>query len=281
MGRYDRRMNRVLKGACCVPLYPDKSYVLMSDCHRGDGNWSDNFANNKTIYLAALQEYYDNGFTYLELGDGDELWENRSMEEILEKHRDVFALMKRFFCNGRLYMLYGNHDYMKYKGLALPCFPDIPIYESIMLQNCSNGRGILLIHGHQGDLWNEKLWYLTRFLVRYIWRPLEQLGIKDPTSAAKNYRKKARVEKRMAHWAKKHRQMLIAGHTHRPHFSEEGSDGWYYNTGSGVHPHSVTAIEIIKGRITLVNWREAPDRDRYVRVEREILDGPLQLTEIL
>ena len=139
---------------------------------------------------------------------------------------------------------------------------------------------ILLIHGHQGDLWNERLWYLTRFLVRYFWRPLEQLGVKDPTSAAKNYRKKERVEKRMADWAKKRQQVLIAGHTHRPHFPQEGSRGWYFNTGSGVHPHSVTAIEIIRGEIALVKWHQVPDCNQYIRVEKELLAGPLPVWKL-
>ena len=280
MKGYERRMRRLLAGAVCVPLRPEHSYVLMSDCHRGDGNWNDNFANNKTIYLAALREYYDRGFIYLELGDGDELWENRNMDEIIEKHGEVFDLMKQFYCQGRMYMMYGNHDLMKCRGLTLSCFPDIPVYESVFLKNERDHRGILLIHGHQGDLWNERLWYLTRFLVRYVWRPLEQLGIKDPTSAAKNYRKKDRVERRMAQWAKKNKQALIAGHTHRPYFSGEGSEGWYFNAGSGVHPHSVTSIEIVRGEISLVKWSELPDRNRYVRVEREVLEGPLPLSTL-
>lgn len=308
MGRYEKRIDRVLEQAKHLPLCWDRSYVLMSDCHRGDGNWNDNFAHNKTIYLAALQEYYEKGFVYLELGDGDELWENRNMAEILEKHGEVFALLKCFYCEQRLYMLYGNHDLKKKKGLLLPCFPDIPVYESIFLEQegswqetvwCGRERrqqefqkwrtdvlgeerkpGILLMHGHQGDLWNERLWYLTRFLVRYLWRPLEQLGVKDPTSAAKNYRKKERVEKRMAQWAKKHHQPLIAGHTHRPYFSGEGEEGWYFNSGSGVHPYSVTALEIVRGKITLVKWCQVPDCNQYVRVEKEVLAGPLALEKL-
>lgn len=280
MTRYERRMNQVLADAVCVPLHSDASYVLMSDCHRGDGNWNDNFANNKIIYLAALKEYYQRGFVYLELGDGDELWENRDMNEIMEKHGEVFDLLRQFYCRGRMYMLYGNHDYEKYMGLKLSCFPDIPVHESILLKEACASKGILLAHGHQGDLWNERFWFLTRFLVRYLWRPLEQLGVKDPTSAAKNYRKKERVERRMAQWAEKNSQVLIAGHTHRPHFSKEGTGGWYFNTGSGVHPHSVTAIEIVQGSLALVKWRQLPDANRYVRVEREVLEGPLPLSSL-
>ncbi|MCL2487728.1 MAG: serine/threonine protein phosphatase, partial [Oscillospiraceae bacterium] len=50
--------------------------VLMSDIHRGDGSWADDFAVNSTLYSGALTQYYQDGFTYIELGDGDELWKN-------------------------------------------------------------------------------------------------------------------------------------------------------------------------------------------------------------
>lgn len=53
-------------------------YVFFSDCHRGYGGWNDNFAANQNLCFHALQYYYDRGFTYVEIGDGDELWENRS-----------------------------------------------------------------------------------------------------------------------------------------------------------------------------------------------------------
>lgn len=280
MGGYGRRMERALANAACIPLSMRKSYVIMSDCHRGCGGWNDNFAHNKTVYLAALQEYYDRGFFYLELGDGDELWENKRMRDIVETHGEAFDLLKRFFCQNRLYLLYGNHDMKKRQGLHLPGFPPIPVYESILLKNCQGDGSLFLIHGHQGDLWNERLWHLTRFLVRYLWRPLEQLGVRDPTSAAKNHRKKERVERRMANWAREHRQILVAGHTHRPYFTQNKEDGWYFNSGSGVHPHSVTAIEVVQGRLSLVNWRQLPDSNRFVRVEKEVLNGPISLQEM-
>lgn len=75
---------------------------------------------------------------------------------------------------------------------------------------------IYLTHGHQADFLNSVLWPVSRFLVRYIWRPLEQLGIPDPTSAAKNHRKKKSSEKRLARWAAQQHHLLITGHTHHP-----------------------------------------------------------------
>ncbi|MFP3155064.1 serine/threonine protein phosphatase [Lachnospiraceae bacterium ZAX-1] len=281
MSHYNERLDEVYNNAVCIPLCPEKPYVLMSDCHRGDGNWNDNFAHNKSIYLAALKEYYDRGFTYIELGDGDELWENRSIEEIIEKHYEVFRLLKKYHDCGRFLMMYGNHDMEKHEGLVMKCFPNIPVFESILLKNCENNTGMFLLHGHQGDFINDTLWKVSRFLVRYLWRPLELLGVKDPTSAAKNYRKKDRIEKKLAAWAKKHHQILIAGHTHRPSFAIQPDKDYYYNTGSCVHPYSTTAIEICNGNMTLVKWIEMPDNCKYIHVEKEILGGPTPLSKLL
>lgn len=75
--------------------------IIFSDCHRGVGNASDNFIKNEFIYLAALRYYFFKDFIYLELGDGDELWENRSFEDIKDMHPESFELMSKFFHAGR------------------------------------------------------------------------------------------------------------------------------------------------------------------------------------
>ena len=71
---YLKRISKVFEGAYEIPLYNDSKIVLMSDCHRGAGDWSDNFLKNQNIYFSALMNYYKEGYTYIELGDGDELW---------------------------------------------------------------------------------------------------------------------------------------------------------------------------------------------------------------
>ena len=88
-----KRLNKSFKNAPVLPMGSGYSYVLFSDCHRGNGTHNDNFLRNEHLYLAALRHYYERGFTYIELGDGDELWENRSIEPIKEIHNDVFALL--------------------------------------------------------------------------------------------------------------------------------------------------------------------------------------------
>ncbi len=285
----ESRLNKLFRTSPVIPCDCLSRFVIMSDCHRGTGNWGDNFLKNQNIYSAALHYYYDNDYTYIELGDGDELWENRDMKEIVAIHSDIFELLSHFYREKRLYMLYGNHDLAKKKQRLLRCccddyycesqccrlplMPGLCVHEGLILKNRVNGRNIFLVHGHQGDILNDTLWRFSRFLVRYIWRPLELFALNDPTSAAKNNTKKSAVEQRLSAWSAKHSQMLIAGHTHRPVFPEDEAS-CYFNCGSCVHPHCITALEICDNQITLVKWlvQSRPDSSLYIR--REPIAGP-------
>ena len=91
------RITNAYENAFCLPLNPSSKYVLFSDCHRGTGRSNDNFLKNEYLYLAALKYYFSHGFTYIELGDGDELWENRSMCPIREMHAQSFELLSTGF----------------------------------------------------------------------------------------------------------------------------------------------------------------------------------------
>ena len=70
MGYYDRRINKAVKTAGIIDGSEQTRIVFFSDCHRGDGSWSDSFLHNKILYQAALDYYWINGFTYVEVGDG-------------------------------------------------------------------------------------------------------------------------------------------------------------------------------------------------------------------
>ena len=114
----DGRLNAAFARAPVFPLTAASRYVLFSDCHRGVGNANDNFLKNEYLYLASLDYYYRNGFTYLELGDGDELWENRSVRKIKEMHLQSFKAISRYYTAGRAYSVYGNHEKV-HAGYAL------------------------------------------------------------------------------------------------------------------------------------------------------------------
>ena len=112
---------------------------------------------------------------------------------------------------------------------------------------------MLLLHGHQLDWLSGRLWWISRFLVRHIWKHLEKIGFKDPTKAGKNYKVSKRIEKRLSKWAIKKNTMVLAGHTHRPIYPSVGN-GLYFNDGSCVHPNGITCLEIENGKISLVKW---------------------------
>ena len=112
------RISKAFREPLLLPLNCHTKYILFSDCHRGVGNANDNFLKNEYLYLASLDYYYRNGFTYLELGDGDELWENRSVRKIKEMHLQSFKAISRYYTAGRAYSVYGNHEKV-HAGYAL------------------------------------------------------------------------------------------------------------------------------------------------------------------
>lgn len=276
---YQSRLNSAYEKALHLPLDSCSKYILMSDCHRGVGTSSDNFLKNQNLFFASLSYYYRNDFTYIELGDGDELWENRSLSPIIEIHDNTFWIMSQFYKENRMYMVYGNHDickrnprFLKRNCENFSChrkteslFPGLCVHEAILLENQMGGRDILCTHGHQADILNSVFWRLARFLVRYVWKPLENLGVLDPTSAAKNNTKKDTTEKRLTSFAGSIDHSLIAGHTHRPMCPADAKD-LYFNTGSSVHPRCITGIEIEGDKLTLIKWtvESRPDMSLYV-----------------
>ena len=280
------RISRAFVQAPVVPLNSRSRFVLMSDCHRGVGNHNDNFMKNQNVYFAALNYYYEKNYTYMELGDGDELWENRSLSQIIDIHSDVFWLLSKYRRENRLYLLYGNHDHSKRhchycqkhcstyhvsgQNDESPLFPGDCYLQGLVLKDTEHGNDLYLIHGHQADFLNSTLAPLAKLLVRYIWKPLEAIGVSDPTSAARNYTKKKKVEKRLTDWAVQEHKILVAGHTHRPMIGS--SQAPYFNTGSCVHPRCITCIEIQNRMMILVKWTLRTREDRSLYVAREVLE---------
>lgn len=289
------RLNRAYRNARIIPFDDTSKFILFSDCHRGDNSFADDFANNRNIYFHALKQYFKAGFSYIELGDGDELWENIHFEPIFEAHKNVFKLLREYHLNQRLYMIWGNHD-MVYKDPGYvqqhlstyfepidasdkELFSGITYHESILLKHEETGQEIFLIHGHQADTWNYTFWRWGRFLVRILWKPLQVWGIADPTSPAKNYKELIRVEKRIKKWILAQNLLLtVMGHTHRPRFPEPG-DIPLFNDGSCVHPRSITGIEIEKGEICLIKWQIATRDDGTLQIVRILLEGPQKLAD--
>ncbi|MCA0131570.1 metallophosphoesterase family protein [Winogradskyella alexanderae] len=289
------RLNRAYNEAIRIPFNDNSKFILFSDCHRGDNSFADDFANNRNIYFHALKHYYNQGFHYCELGDGDELWENLSFTSILHAHKNVYLLMKQFHDEERLHMIWGNHDMVYRKkdyvnkylntyfdpktGNDEDLFCDIVYHEGIVLKHTETNQEIFLCHGHQADWWNYLFWKWSRFMVRVLWKPLNVMGIADPTSPAKNYKELIKVERRTKKWIIENNNLItIAGHTHRPRFPEPG-DIAFFNDGSCVHPRSITGLEIEDGKISLIKWQIATNEEGVLQIVRVLLEGPTPLLD--
>ena len=289
-----KRITNAYNTARRISFNDHSKFIIFSDCHRGDNSFADEFANNRNIYFHALQYYFKEGFTYCELGDGDELWENITFQSIFEAHENVFDLLRKFYAENRLYRLLGNHDmvyknkrfveknlfsyFNKVTGKDDPLFPEITFTEGLILKHETTQQEIFMLHGHQADWMNYHGWKFNRFMVRALWRQLQIFGISDPTSPAKNYKELIKVERRTKKWIIDNDNIFtITGHTHRPRFPEPG-DIAYFNDGSCVHPRSITGLEIEHGKIALIKWQISTTEDGTLKVVRLLLEGPQKLT---
>ena len=276
-----------------VQWFDDASdYIFFSDCHRGDDSVSDEFARNQTLMVSALNYYYDKGYTYVEAGDGDELWEHANFKHIRAAHTDVFTVMKQFYDSNRLVLLYGNHNiylrnphyvkyhyyyfYDEYEDKEQTLFRGIKPQEALLLKHKTTGQQILIIHGHQGDFWNDQAWFFSMLTLRYFWKFMHLVGFRNPASPAKNQQKRHKIEKNYSSWIKKHKIMLICGHTHRMKFSKPNKYP-YFNIGCAIHTKGITGIEIKHGEIMLVQWRIQADKQGVLHTVRNIIGGPVPI----
>jgi len=194
----------------------------------------------------------------VEVGDGDELWQNKSFRAIQEAHAPVFERLQEFHRQGRLHILFGNHDCPG----SISDDP-LPRKEGLLLQDEESGVDVFVVHGHQADPLSDRLMPFSRLVVRYIARYLRILGlinyeVKDPLITLDEWSEKLRelfspVEARLMSWAQTHRQTIICGHTHRP-MSAPSTRLPYFNTGSCVFPDFITGLEMERGAIQLIKW---------------------------
>ncbi|MDR0948231.1 MAG: serine/threonine protein phosphatase [Lachnospiraceae bacterium] len=288
----NKRLSKAFAHSKTILIKKDAKFIFFSDIHRGDDSVSDEFARNQSVLLHALDFYYENEYHYVEVGDGDELWEYKDFRYIRQAHGDIFTVLKKFFDAGRLYLIYGNHNialkkrrfvqknyFRYYDEYAQKCknlFPGITPYESLVLRDRSTGKQLFVVHGHQGDFWNDQLWAFSRFWLRYFWRYLHVVGFRNPASPAKNHYKRHKIEKNYKKWISLNQIPLICGHTHRPRFPKQG-DIPYFNTGCCIHTKGITGIELVDQKLYLVDWRMRAQSDGTLKMTRTVVRGPKSL----
>src|SRR5215210_1042646 len=201
--------------------------VVFSDHHKGARDAADDFRRCEPAYNAALAHYLELGHTLFVLGDAEELWEC-SPSEVLDAYPDTLELEPEFLRAGRYQRFWGNHDDpwrypRQVKRHIHSLFPGLEIREALKLNIKSEGSqlGVLfLVHGHQGTLESDRLSWLSRLPVRYLWRPLQRrLNVATATPAS-DWELRERHDAAMFEWARAHpaKPVLFAGHTHRPVF---------------------------------------------------------------
>lgn len=201
--------------------------IILSDHHKGKRNGADDFASNEPAYLAALQFYNEQQYSYVNLGDSEELWEN-NIFSILKYNKETFAAEKRFIEREAFAKVYGNHDvFWHFDPLATQYLKQmygkaIPILPGLLLQYQQPGTPgihILCTHGHQGDASSDGNWLSAAF-VTYIWGPLQAfLRINTNTPAASKMLKSLH-NNMMYQWSSRQPGLaLITGHTHQPVFA--------------------------------------------------------------
>ena len=200
-------------------------FVILSDQHKGARDGADMFTGAERNYLAALDYYYDGQFTYINLGDSEELWENIFLT-VKNHNQATFDKEKLFIDADRFIKIFGNHDlYWGNDPLAMLSLTQIygkaiRIYEGAILQADVRGKtlSIFMTHGHQGDLQSDGNWF-SKWFVSDIWGPLQGYLRINPNTPAFNNQLKTDHNRIMYEWSSQRNDtLLITGHTHQPVF---------------------------------------------------------------
>lgn len=295
-----KELDYIYENGFTLDFDDDSKIVFMSDIHRGDGTYSDSLLPNRNIYITALKYYLKNNYTYIEVGDGDELWKNKNYNEIAYCYDDVFKIFNKFRKKENIYCIYGNHDFIKkqqnfkskqekalrkigadYGEEFIKFINEMNFYPGINMMYTPIQEKFLVIHGNQLDFYNNEIWKINEFLVRYIWRFLSGVaGFKDPARSAKSKTKRSRVDIEIESWARDNCTMILCGHTHNSRFPGM-YDPPYFNDGCCIYPYSITAIEIEKGKIRLVKWWINAQDTGSLWVTRKIIAGPASILNYL
>ncbi len=201
-------------------------FIIFSDQHKGTRDNADDFGLAEKNYCAALDYYDSNGFSFINLGDCEELWENKP-DAVMKINRSVLQLERRFLEQHRYYRIFGNHDLeWKYpfqqKLYLKPLFGDtLKVYEGIELQTEFKGDtySIFLTHGHQGDKRSDGNPFST-WVVAAIWTPFQRFLDINVNTVSDSFELVDAHNIIMYNWSATQQKLIfISGHTHKPVFA--------------------------------------------------------------
>lgn len=191
-------------------LHKNERVVVFSDLHLGNGGRRDDFLPDAELLVAALRRYYlPRRFILLLNGDVEEL-QRFNLADIRRRWSGFYALLEDFARQGRLERLVGNHD-AELAVLRDP-YPAPRLLEALRLE--LGKESLLLFHGHQASYLQTYFLGLAAAVLRYVANPL---GIRN-WSVSRSSLRRFRVERRVYAFARRRRQLVLIGHTHRPLF---------------------------------------------------------------
>ena len=203
-------------------------YIIFSDHHKGGRNRADDFLIAEKTYHAALAYYFYMGHTLITLGDVEELWEE-GLETVLKAYEYTLKLEAQFHCDGRYWRVWGNHD-DDWRNPDLvrqyldPIYggPPLKVREAVRLTVMDGKQELgtlFLTHGHQGTATSDRFASISKPLVRYGWRALQNLTGRSMNTPAEDWELRDQHNIAMYKWAARQEKLaLVVGHTHRPVF---------------------------------------------------------------
>ncbi len=201
-------------------------FIIFSDQHKGGGDFADDFRAAESTYLAALKYYYEHEYSFINLGDCEELWE-ATPKVAIEKNRLTLFEEAKFLLKDRYYRVFGNHDlewkYTIQQNLYLkPIFGEkLKVYEAVMLQTTYDNKqfSVFLSHGHQGDLKSDGNAF-SKWVVAAIWTPIQRFLEISLDSVSDSFDLVDKHNIMMYDWSETQKNnIFISGHTHKPVFA--------------------------------------------------------------
>ncbi len=232
-------------------------FIIFSDQHKGARDAADDFAIAEKNYTNALEYYYNNDFTFINLGDCEELWEN-TPDVVMKANKTVLQSELKFLEKSRYYRIFGNHDlewkYPFQQALYLkPVFgSDLKIYEGVVLQTLHNDKfySIFLTHGHQGDKRSDGN-PVSTWIVAALWTPIQRFLDININTTSDSFELIDAHNIMMYDWSATQKQLIfISGHTHKPVFASlDHIDLLTHQLNNATLAADETAIKKIKAEL--------------------------------
>ena len=287
------------KRVCVLSITATDKFIIFSDQHKGNRDSADDFTNNEFNYLKALEYYQQQKFSFINLGDSEEMWKY-TVEEVLPNNEKAFAA-EAAFQPDKYFKTFGNHDIIwKNKWdierllknyFAMP----LPVYEGIILKAMINNKTLTIFctHGHQGDKMSDNNAFST-WIVAHVWTPIQRYLKINVNTPSKDDSLRNKHNQLMHQWSRNRKNvLLITGHTHKPVFasgkySAHPSNKIEHDANKKLHPSyfnsgcccfndgDITGIEIEGGYIRLIRWHQENNTSTRNILEEIILENLLK-----